>query len=455
MNCYEVIAGRPVSAQIKSLVDTVQSGVDTIVSKKGLINYKESIDTVQPIDCLRYFAECNLVDSSNQALTNIFLAHLSSTESNSAGSGIIFSTALCVYLKKGLRIQQLSNKREDAEVDVFTGKRCTIDEAKQVLYSFCDANTSDMVLEAVRSIGSEGSLVIEAHTSHHPTTLTIDNMFRFDASVSEVFMQQTGRSGFELTNPKVVTIDGFIESTSEIDSLMRQSFESGQPLIIAARGYHGDVSNTLAHNYVNGKLRVVPLEVRYDELGANSLIDMSKVVGSKFINSLRGDLISTTDLEEDAGSVEYCSIKKEQVGFKAPNSRSIERQRLKLIKKMQNSSHDVKKIIDARIKSLTPSCCTVSIKTQKGMKGLEKDRATSAVRIFRDVCSSGYVDLTSINVHDSYFMSTLFEQLIESGITHVPTKSLNRAIKSAVICAETFLGLGACLVIDEEQDSCL
>ena len=43
--------------------------------------------------------------------------------------------------------------------------------------------------------------------------------------------------------------------------------------------------------------------------------------------------------------------------------------------------------------------------------------------------------------------------LIESGITHVPTKTLNRAIRSAVICAETFLGLGACLVIDEEQDS--
>ena len=87
------------------------------------------------------------------------------------------------------------------------------------------------------------------------------------------------------------------------------------------------------------------------------------------------------------------------------------------------------------------------------MKGLEKDRATMGLRIFKDVCESGYIDLTSINVHDSYFMSALFNKLIESGITHVPTKTLNRAIRSAVICAETFLGLGACLVIDEEQDS--
>ena len=99
MNCYEVIAGRPVSTQIKSLVDAVQSGVDTIVSQKGLMSYGNSIDIVQPVDCLRYFVECNLVNSSNRALTNIFLSHLSSTEINSAGSGIIFSTALCVHIQ--------------------------------------------------------------------------------------------------------------------------------------------------------------------------------------------------------------------------------------------------------------------------------------------------------------------------------------------------------------------
>ena len=453
MNCYEVIAGRPVSTQIKSLVDAVQSGVDTIVSQKGLLSYNESIDTVQPVDCLRYFIECNLVDSNNRALTNIFLAHLSSTENNSAGSGIIFSTALCVYLKKGLRIQHVSSKREPFDIHKFGGQRGTITDAQKVLNSFCDANTSKLVLEAVKAIGSEGSLVIDTHTTNHPTTLTIDNMFRFDATVSEVFVQQTGRSSFELSNPAIITIDGFIESTSEIDGLMRQSFETGQPLIIAARGYHGDVSNTLAHNYVNGKLRVLPLEVRYDELGANSLIDMSKVVGSKFINSLRGDLISTSNIEDDAGSVDHAVVDKDQVGFKTNSSPIIERQRIKLIKKMQNSTEAVSKIIDARIRSLTPSCCTVSIKTNKGMRGLEKDRATSGLRIFKDVCESGYVDLTSIDVHDSYFMSALFNQLIESGITHVPTKSLNRAIRSATICAETFLGLGACLVIDEEQDS--
>jgi len=453
MNCYEVIAGRPVSTQIKTLVDTVQSGVDTIVSQKGLMSYGNSIDTVQPVDCLRYFIECNLVNSSNRALTNIFLSHLSSTEINSAGSGIIFSTALCVHLQKGLRNQQLMSNREKFDIHKFAGKKATIEDAKKVLYSFCDTNTSDMVLKAVESVGAEGSLVIDTHTSQHPTTLTIDNMFRFDATPSEVFIQQTGRSSFELSNPAVVTIDGFIESTSEIDNLMRQSFESGQPLIIAARGYHGDVSNTLAHNYMNGKLRVVPIEVRYDELGANSLIDMSKVVGSKFINSLRGDLISTTDLAEDGGLVESAIIQKEQVGFKAPSTKSIERQRLKLIKKLQSSSRQVSEIIDSRIRSLTPSCCTVSIKVNKGMKGVEKDRATIGLRIFKDVCSSGFIDLTSIDVHDSYFMSEIFKQLIESGITHVPTKTLNLAIRSAIICSETFLGLGACLIIDEEQDS--
>lgn len=461
MNCYEVIAGQPVSKEIRSLVRSVKSGLDTIVSRKGLISYKSSIAAAQPIDILRYYAEAGLDNSTNRALTNIYLSHLNSTEINSAGSGVIFVTAFCAHMEKALQYQQLSKKSEEITFHSFAGKRATIEELKKVLSCFCDTGTSELVIKAAAAVGAEGSMSVTSHTSSKRTAVTIDDMYRFDASVNEVFVQQTGRSFFELANPAIVTIDGMIESTSEIDNIMRESFESGQPVVIAARSYRPDVANTLAHNYVHGKLRVLPIEVRYDELGSNSLIDMSKVAQSKFVNSLRGDLISTISIDSDAGSIKKFNIKNSVASLEIdvkPDSihaRTLERQRLKLIKKLEESSEAVRKIINTRIKSLTPANCSVSIRSQKGMAGIEKDRATNCIRMMKDVCSFGFVDLTTVEIRDSYFMRKLKNDLIESGIRYVPTKALNTGIRSAAACSETFLRVGACLVIDEEPDACL
>ena len=437
MNCYEVIAGKPVSKEINALVRTVKKGVETIVSKKGLISYDSSIDTAQPFDVLRYFVESRLDSISNRALTNIYLTHLNSTEVNSAGSGIIFSLAFCRQMEKALQYQRLGAQKEKIEFHTFSGKKATIKDLQKVLDCFCDTGTSALVLKASELIGAEGSLTFLSHDTQQRTTIEKEDMYRFDANVNKVFVQQTGRSFFELSHPAIVTIDGMIESVSEIDSIMRQSFESGQPVVIAARGYQQDVANTLAHNYVHGKLRILPVEVRYDELGANSLIDMSKVAQSKFVNSLRGDLISTVSLEEDAGKADSIKIQngilKIDISLRHDSVRykSLQRQRIKLMKKLSKSNKPVEKIINARIKSLTPSHCTVSIRADKGMGGISKDRAKNCIRMMKDVCSHGFVDLTTADIRDNYFMNMLAKDLVESGIRYIPTKTLNTGLRSA------------------------
>ncbi len=455
MECYDVIAGGSVSKEIQSLLNAVESGLRTLVDKKALINYNDCIEPVCFVDVLRYCVELHLENFSNRSLANIFLAHLSSTERKSAGSGVIFMMAFCAYLQKGLKQKVSTGNWDKIEVHKFRGTKSTKSIAKKIMSDFCDAGIAHLILSASEKIGSEGALYIDAQHNISRSTIEVDDLYRFDASPSDVFIQQTGRTHFDIMAPSIVTIDGFIESTSEIERLMMASFESGIPLIIAARGYHQDVSNTLAHNYVNGKLRILPLEVRYDEIGANSLIDMSKVCQSEFINSLKGDLISTTDIES-AGPVERAIIKNGQIGIQAKWKQSslaantIRRQRLKLIKKLNNVDTDAgRSIIESRLRSLTPSHCTITIKSRKSMTGLEKDRAGNTIRIFKDICSFGHVDLTSLCIHDSYFIDSLLNKMIESGMTYVSTSLLNTGIQSAAACAETFLRVGACLVIDE------
>ena len=89
------------------------------------------------------------------------------------------------------------------------------------------------------------------------------------------------------------------------------------------------------------------------------------------------------------------------------------------------------------------------------MAGIEKDRAKNCIRIMKDVCTHGFVDLTTTDIHDSYFMSRLKKDMIARGIKYVPAKALNTGIRSAAACSETFLRIGACLVIDEEPDTCV
>ncbi len=451
MLCYEVIAGKEVSKDIKSLLAVLKSRLNDLLDKKALISYDNDIKTTCYIDCLRYFVDLPLESFSNRTLVNLYLSHLSHTERNSAGSGIIFIAALCDYLSRGIREKTIGHEWSSIKTHKFSGKRPFLKDVENIMRKFGNDSVVKLTLRAIQSVGSEGSVTVDHSSNIQRSTLEIDNRYRFAATPSEVFVQQTGRTRFELMSPKIMTIDGFVESTSEIDHIMRDSFESGQPLILATRGFHPDVSNTLAHNYVHGKLRVVPVEVRYDEIGANSLIDMSKVCGSNFINSLKGDLIVSTS-SEDAGSADNVLVENDIIFISKKNidKQTVYRQRMKINKKIEEAETDVqKKVLEARLNSLTPVHCKVTVSTSDDMSGLEKDRVTNLMRIFNDTSKFGYVDLTSLTPHDSYFIEGLLKTMTDKGINLIPASALNAGIRSAAVCAESFLRVGACLLIDE------
>ena len=71
------------------------------------------------------------------------------------------------------------------------------------------------------------------------------------------------------------------------------------------------------------------------------------------------------------------------------------------------------------------------------------------MRIFNDTSKFGYVDLTSLAPHDSYFIEGLLKTMTDNGINRVPASALNAGIRSAAVCAESFLRVGACLLKDE------
>jgi len=96
-------------------------------------------------------------------------------------------------------------------------------------------------------------------------------------------------------NPRIVCIDGFVESVSEIHHLLETCAEKKEPLIIFLRGISEEVIHTLKVNFERKTLEVVPAVVTYDLDGVNLLKDIAAVCKEDIISSLKGELISSTD----------------------------------------------------------------------------------------------------------------------------------------------------------------
>ena len=144
----------------------------------------------------------------------------------------------------------------------------------------------DIVKECIHLVAG-GRVVIERGTQLRPV---------IDIVSGHTFDVYTTVKG-ELTNPKFVVIDGYIESVGEIHHLLQRCSETLDPLVLVTRGYADDVVSTLAHNLNENRIAVAACVVPYDLEGANTLVDISTAMGGDVTSSVRGDLISAIDYD--------------------------------------------------------------------------------------------------------------------------------------------------------------
>jgi hypothetical protein len=99
-------------------------------------------------------------------------------------------------------------------------------------------------------------------------------------------------------DPKVICIDGFIESVAEVNGLFEQIAESKQFCFLFVRGMSDEVKHTIKVNFDRGLMKIIPYVVRFDFDGINTLVDLATICGNDVISSHRGDLISAIKISE-------------------------------------------------------------------------------------------------------------------------------------------------------------
>lgn len=218
------------------------------------------------------------------------------------------------------------------------------------LSKFCCA----IVMEAI-GMASLGSKISIKKSAVNRTFVESTNGYSFD---TKRLLPQNLR----LEKPKVICIDGFIESVSEIHHLLERFAESKNTGLLFVRGMSDDVLHTMKVNIDRGTLQLYPVVVPFDADSINTLVDIAVVAGGDVISHLKGNLISSIGVN-DIRQVDYAVINASHTVIRNISSQDRVSSHRKFLLKQLEERPEIDSLLRNRIKSLTSSYVEVSIAT--------------------------------------------------------------------------------------------
>lgn len=257
-----------------------------------------------------------------------------------------------------------------------------------LLLTYADRTIVDLVKDALEIAGLDGKIVLEKERSGVDLLELTKGCF-----FPNVASPMLTNSAF--VNAKVIPIDGYVESVTEINRILEEAASSKETVLLLVRGISEEVLHTLKVNYDRKTLTVVPIVVKYDIDGANLLNDIAITSGSDMVSSLKGQLISSVTLG-DFSRVDRVDITTSSLLVEnSKSSRSVDSHIAFLQRKLLDSENEESKLaIEKRIKNLGSK--RVVIKLREGVDWADRsfliDRCLRAVKL---ATSHGVVELAN------------------------------------------------------------
>lgn len=232
-----------------------------------------------------------------------------------------------------------------------------------------------MLRSAVALAGFGGRIIVEKTTASTPSVELVRG-YSFE-------LQPGFPVDFAFLQPRIACIDGFIESVSEVHHLLEAASSAREPCVIFLRGASDDVINTLRVNYDRGSLRVVPMVVRFDLEGMNTLVDIATVSGCDVMSSLKGELISSLDFSALPVVEQVTAFKGSTVIQESRTSTRVMTHVDRLRRRRaEEQVADLAPLLDARIRSLSPNHVVIRLQADKDfvVNSQAIDRSLRAVK---------------------------------------------------------------------------
>ena len=145
-----------------------------------------------------------------------------------------------------------------------------------------DRKIGELLLEAMKSVGSNGVISIEEAKGFNTTLETVDG-FQLDRGyISPYFVTNHDKLSVEFDNPKILLANKVISNVGELLPLLEEAHRNSIPLIIVADDVEGDALKALVVNNSKGIVKVCV--IRAPEFGdgrVDSMNDLSLLFNTK------------------------------------------------------------------------------------------------------------------------------------------------------------------------------
>jgi len=364
-------------------------------------------------------------DPLKQSIHEIIMAHgLAAEQLGPGGFDMCIELLLEKHVSLTKRSQQQTQKDSSGQSECHGADYPTRIDVEQIINEYMAAAppvVRHILTTALDLAGFGGRIVIEK-TEVEPSVELVRG-YTFD--VEPAWMLTT-----RLNTPRVAVVDGYIESVSELHHFLESASESNEHVLLFIRGMSDDVKHTLKVNYDRRTLKVIPMIVKFDLQGINTVNDVAIVSGADLVSSVKGDLISNMVMN-DLQYVDNALIYPNKIVITNARTHAAVNTHVSNLRKKRNDEKidDVAQLIDVRIRSLSPNHVVIRLRDDKDFV-ITSQAIDYTLRAFRSLVDNG----TKQHISKRVLATTLFAANIHSER-----------------CFETLTSMGAVIMQDSSK----
>lgn len=449
------VSQRDIPKLVSGVVSSTRVGIDGMLKGRHQFSFGNSTVQCQPIDAVRWATETIPDSPKSLHIRNIMVNAVIDSEAFQGSSAVVCAAALTAILRVPRTQEAIAQAKRDLTAISTHSRRASSEEILEIMAKLDRDPLSYRIARTAIDMCSSNASIQVVKGEGRTVAKTVSG-YKFQVVVPEQFLATASQQGERtLTCAKTLVIDGFVESMSEVDGTVQRSYETKTPLIIIARGYSPDVLHTLAVNYSNGHLAVVPLVMPFDELGINMINDIAVVLNAEIVSSTKGETISSRKWDDlNIVQVARVGFSNSSIVIEDESRRgavSVQRKFLRDQRKAADSD-SVRELYDKRISCLMGEGVSVEMGADlKDLAGIYTDRVNSHIRNYRSGAKWGIIDLSSCTSSvKSHLMSEVLVRLKTVSSVYT-TKSLLIGIQTALTCATHIGQIGGIIYNDRRK----
>jgi hypothetical protein len=394
-----------------ALLPSIQQANEKMKSNLGRI-HTSLTSQGYPLKKETYHFLTKVLEPSNRVERTLYMLLFQAayqSEMLSAGSAYLAMRFANEFISELLKVPDLSRRNEVEMMSVFDrvaeswnkavcahSKNVTEEELKEEIREISeDKELCEALLQAITVCGLEGKIHVEDSSSN---TYVVEQKSGYFFSAVKPFKFFIPASGlWEVTNPKVMLVDGVIEQVSELDKILNGALETKIPVLLIAHGFSEEVVSTIKVNVDSGKFNIMPVRLTTELDSLNVLNDIATVCGSEIVSTLKGDMVCLVSFDS-LPVVEKIKLTPKELNIEnAKTRRGVSNQIRMLLerRKEQQNIADLSDLLDKRIQGLLAASVALRLPAMPASKRENtKVRIDVALRQAKTLLVNGRVDFS-------------------------------------------------------------